>query len=498
MDSALADRVRLYLRVTFLMNLAFCAATVLGSLLEPDVSREATENGFYWVVFGVAAASGAAWGLISWLRPGFIASIVISGVSTVVLALVYSFVSASFGVDEPMVRSLFAVTIVGVILMLRATLVPSPVPATILVGVCCMAAPMYYARPALTGALGPLIWQGTLAVIIVAVTALTSFTIYGMERRIFSATQLGRYSVKQRIGQGGMGDVYLAEHALLKRPTALKLLRDASTPEARARFRNEVQVASSLTHPNTVEIYDYGRTPEGVFYFAMEYMEGATIEQIVSQTGPIPPRRAIHLLLQAARSLGEAHGRGLVHRDVKPSNLMLCERGGRFDTLKVTDFGLVRDVADISDDTALAGTPLYIAPEMILDSDGAIPESDVYSLAATAVFLLTGSPPFHEVDVVGVLSAHLATPPPRVECGNPALTELLIRCLSKDPEDRPSSADQMADALEACQRNPGWSPVDAETWWAMHGSTLTNPVEETRTFSQSSRGRSLARAASRA
>jgi serine/threonine-protein kinase len=177
---------------------------------------------------------------------------------------------------------------------------------------------------------------------------------------------------------------------------------------------------------------------------------------------------------------------------------MLCERGGRFDTLKVTDFGLVRDVADISDDTALAGTPLYIAPEMILDSDGAIPESDVYSLAATAVFLLTGSPPFHEVDVVGVLSAHLATPPPRVECGNPALTELLIRCLSKDPEDRPSSADQMADALEACQRNPGWSPVDAETWWAMHGSTLTNPVEETRTFSQSSRGRSLARAASRA
>jgi serine/threonine-protein kinase len=273
-----------------------------------------------------------------------------------------------------------------------------------------------------------------------------------------------------------MGEVYLATHALLNRPTAVKLLRDGSTATARERFRQEVQVASGLTHPNTVEIYDYGRTPEGVFYFAMEYVEGATLDEVVRATGVMPPARVVHVLEQAAASLAEAHGRGLVHRDVKPSNLMLCERGGTQDTLKVMDFGLVHEIGGekVSRDGVLTGTPLFLAPEAILDVAGATAESDVYALGVTAYFLLAGRAPFEDGDLVEILSDHLVTPPPPLDVGDVELVDLVMRCLAKEPAQRPPNARALLSALEACANHGRWSADDARIWWAEHGASVSS------------------------
>ncbi|MGH2627821.1 MAG: serine/threonine-protein kinase, partial [Anaerolineales bacterium] len=205
-----------------------------------------------------------------------------------------------------------------------------------------------------------------------ALATVVSSIIHGLRRQVRQAQQLGQYRIESRIGQGGMGEVYRASHIMLRRPTAVKLLRpDLAGVESIARFEREVQLASQLTHPNTVAIYDYGRTPEGTFYYAMEYLEGLTLESLVRRHGPQPPARTIHILKQVCASLREAHARGLIHRDIKPANVILCERGGVHDVAKVVDFGLVKRVTSSSDARISAihtnaGTPLYMAPEAIM------------------------------------------------------------------------------------------------------------------------------------
>ena len=278
-----------------------------------------------------------------------------------------------------------------------------------------------------------------------------------------------------------MGVVYRARHAMLRRPTAVKLLKPDRVGEASLRrFEREVQLTAGLSHPNTVSVFDYGRTPDGIFYYAMEYLDGLTLEEVVGGDGPQPPARVAHVVRQVLGALAEAHGIGLVHRDVKPGNVILCDRGGVPDVAKVVDFGLVKEAegdgdAGLSRDGALLGTRLYLAPEAIR-SPAADARADLYSVGAVAYFLLAGRPVFEGRSVIEVCSQHLhAVPvPPSARLGR-ALPEGLeawvLACLEKDPERRPSSAAEAAERLERAGAGE-WTADDARTWWAGKGRAL--------------------------
>lgn len=475
-DSAFAERLRLYLRVMALMNTVLSAIVISVALYLNQGSLPPTEERIAVLSGSLTGLSAFAWFFASRIRPNPRLSIAIAGITTLVLTAGYSYGVTSTRHENPEAIALLSLLVVTILLIFRSSIVPSPAIATALLGTLCIAFPVYLGRPEVIGEdwmFLSVFWG--LCATVVMVTTVASYTVYGLEQRINSSAQLGPYRLSHAIGSGGMGQVYLAEHAMLGRATAVKLLRDSSLSGARERFEQEVQTTSSLTHPNTVNIFDYGRTPEGVFYFAMEYIEGATLENIVRTTGPLPPERVIFLLLQAAGSIGEAHGRGLIHRDIKPSNLMLCERGGNFDTLKVLDFGLVRDLSekDEDDDGALAGTPLYLAPEAILERDGFSPQSDVYALGATAFYLLTGRPPFEGPTLIDVLSDHLATDPPPLQCGDDSLNALVLDALAKDPFKRPQDAREFALRLESCGSYRQWKQSDANVWWSEHREVVS-------------------------
>jgi eukaryotic-like serine/threonine-protein kinase len=470
-DSAVAERVRLYLKVTFFINVFFCVASVLTVL-----GGQPYDPFTQYSVFGMAAVNGMAWFLAVRSRSPVASSPHVATLMTLMLSAVSAHIVTNNSLDpNPTRTGFFLVLATTFLLVLRSSLIPSRTGATALVGFVALSFNIWAMREhAVDGDRVFFIWLIVASIIAVGVTVVTSSTVYGLNRRMRAAAQLGQYEIERLLGRGGMGEVYLAKHALLNRPTAVKLLRDVSASSTRELFRHEVQTASGLTHPNTVEIYDYGRTPEGVFYFAMEYVEGATLDEVVMATGAMPPARAIHLLRQAAGALGEAHGRGLIHRDVKPSNLMLCERGGIFDTMKVMDFGLVRDLAEADpEDQGLTGTPLYLAPECILETGGAVPQTDVYALGGTAYFLLTGRPPFEATSLVELLSDHLASDPPSLDSGDATLDALVMRCLAKDPKERPTDAKELAEALAACDDAQAWTPRDADIWWAEHGEVIT-------------------------
>ncbi len=299
-----------------------------------------------------------------------------------------------------------------------------------------------------------------------------------VEHVVKSAQTLGQYAIERRIGSGGMGQVFLARHAMLHRPAAVKLLRSESVTDVRAqeRLRTEVQMSCALTHPNTVEIFDYGRTPEGLLYYAMEYLEGFDLQALVATTGPVESSRVVHILVQACGSIDEAHRKGLLHRDIKPGNIMLTERGGVYDTVKVLDFGLVRGLADVSDESesdVIAGTPMYVAPEVILSAEAASPQADLYALGAVGYYLLTGSPVFESDNLLELFRQHLEDEPrrpsDRVDHPIPAdLEAVILGCLAKDPSERPESARDLSMALRACACGV-WTAEDAENWWSEYG-----------------------------
>jgi len=225
------------------------------------------------------------------------------------------------------------------------------------------------------------------------------------------ARQLGSYSLTRRLGAGGMGEVYLAEHRLLKRPCAIKLIRPefATVAASLKRFEREVEAMTKLTHPVAVQVYDYGHDHTGSFYYAMEYLPGLTLEETVKRSGPMPANRVTTLLVQLCGALTEAHGIGLIHRDIKPANIMLCQFPGRNDAVKLLDFGLVADheTTDqrITQAGAILGTPAYMSPEQAR-GDEVSPRSDLYALGSTAYYLLTGRPPFEGKSAIDVLYAH--------------------------------------------------------------------------------------------
>jgi serine/threonine-protein kinase len=324
-------------------------------------------------------------------------------------------------------------------------------------------------------------WLGTAA----AAAIYGCHKISELRAQAFEARKLGQYRLKERLGAGGMGEVYLAEHVLLRRPCAVKLIRpeQVGDPASLSRFEREVRATARLTHPNTVEIYDYGHAMDGTFYYAMEYLPGLTLERLVRVHGPLPPARVVHLLRQVCAALQEAHGLGLIHRDVKPGNLMLCERGGVPDVVKLLDFGLVRavgpatDLESLTHEGALVGTPAYMSPEQCRGKDDLDARSDIYSLGAVAYFLLTGQPPFADRKGIRVIFAHLdepVVPPSQRQAGLPEdLEAVVMRCLEKDPTKRFPDAASLESALAGCGCAAGWTVAQASDWW--HSQGLTGP-----------------------
>lgn len=306
---------------------------------------------------------------------------------------------------------------------------------------------------------------------VLLVAAWSAFVVRRLRREVGDARTLGQYRLEREIGDGGMGKVYLARHALLKRPTAVKVLKShLATDEVVARFEREVQLASQLVHPNTVAIYDYGRTSEGVFYYVMEYLEGATLDEIVTQHGAMPVGRAIRVLTQACAALREAHARNLVHRDVKPHNIMLCRRGGEYDVVKILDFGIVKDTAsaqtrDLTQYQRVLGTPRYMAPERIRSPADADARADIYSVGAVAFFLVTGRELFDGTSEHDLAYQTLHTEPPRLTGlapGVPArLDALVARCLAKERSERPHDIVAVMTELEALALEFPWTQQQA-------------------------------------
>jgi serine/threonine protein kinase len=302
------------------------------------------------------------------------------------------------------------------------------------------------------------------------------------------ARQLGQYKLIEKIGEGGMGIVYKAHHSLLRRETALKLLPPEKADKASLeRFEREVQLTCRLTHPNTIQVYDYGHTPDGIFYYAMEYLDGLNLHELVHRYGAQPEARVAHILKHICESLAEAHSLGLIHRDVKPANIFITDRGGVPDSVKVLDFGLVKHLAsapdsvqriEVAGEDGIVGTPNFIAPETIRDPNQCDARSDLYSVGVLGYFLLTGREIFDGPTIAELCRKHLnETPvPPSQRLGKPLdarFESLLLRCLEKDPAARPRSATELAQQLTACNLTQNWTTDQRADWWIAHRKSLT-------------------------
>jgi eukaryotic-like serine/threonine-protein kinase len=315
-------------------------------------------------------------------------------------------------------------------------------------------------------------------------TALAIYSAYlvnGLRTELHEARKFGQYRLIKKLGEGGMGEVHLAEHALLKRPCALKLIKPevGSDPIAVARFEREVQSAARLAHPNTIEIYDYGHTNDGTFYYVMEYLKGLSLSDLVRIANPLPPGRLIYLFRQVCAGLNEAHSLGIVHRDLKPANIFVAVRGGESDVAKVLDFGLVKltknpEAAELSSDMTISGTPLYMAPEQTVGDRSLDTRADIYALGAMMYFTLAARPPFLGSTAFAVLMAHArdpVVPPSQFRPDIPQdLESVILCCLAKKPEERYETVTALKEALGACNSATDWDAQKADHWWAAHVS----------------------------
>jgi serine/threonine-protein kinase len=317
----------------------------------------------------------------------------------------------------------------------------------------------------------------------VAITA--AYVMNELRKDLHKAKRLGQYELNEKIGEGGMGAVYLAEHRLLKRPCALKLINPElqNNPVTLARFEREVQSAATLSHPNTIEIFDYGHTDDGTFYYVMEYLPGLSLADLVRKFGPLPAGRAVYIMRQVCKSLAEAHRQGMVHRDLKPPNIFIAILGGECDVAKVLDFGLVKTTTSpespqLTADFTVSGTPSFMAPEQaqgIRDIDG---RADIYALGAILYFVLTGKPPFEKETPVALMIAHASEQVRSMsELGVevPAdLEAIVLKCLAKSPADRFEDARDLATALDSCQCAAEWNDSRAEEWWMEQADRQTS------------------------
>jgi eukaryotic-like serine/threonine-protein kinase len=317
--------------------------------------------------------------------------------------------------------------------------------------------------------------------------------IYTLGTEVSRARELGSYRLVERLGQGGMGEVWRAKHRLLARPAAIKLIRPSLTKDgppgvsenARRRFEREAQVIARLRSPHTVTLFDFGVAADGAFYYVMELLEGLDAETLVKSTGPVPAERAIHVLRQVCHSLSEAESYGLVHRDIKPANIFLCRYGEEYDFVKVLDFGIVKastgsaEIGNaLTQDLTIQGTPAFMAPEQAVAGAEVDGRADIYAAGCVAYWLLTGQFVFTADSAMALLLHHAQTSPlppsARTELPIPAaLDDLVLACLAKNPADRPPTARELARRLAFIERTTEWTENRAREWWMAHWSTAS-------------------------
>lgn len=378
----------------------------------------------------------------------------------------------------------FSVLFLATTLLLRVAVVPAAPLATLGVGL--VAALTAVAAAAVAHGRGATLQMDTaeaignvaFTCIMLGITARVSSVIHGLNLRVESAMRLGQYTLVEKLGEGGMGTVWRAEHAMLRRPTAVKLLRSAS-PSATtlARFEREVQLTAEISHPNIVAVFDFGRSDDGTLYYAMEFVDGVSFDDLIRQHGRQPPERVIHFLRQVSAALAAAHARGMIHRDIKPANVLVSRGSEPPDLVKVVDFGLVKATARRGYDSPperasradeIVGTPTYMAPESITAPDSVDQSADVYALGGVAYYLLTGAPPFEGASLVDVCRQQLyeAPIPPCAHAPDiPAeLEDLVLQCLAKSKAVRPS-ASELVMRLDALARDYPWSRDQAQSCW---------------------------------
>ena len=393
------------------------------------------------------------------------------------------------------------------ILILIYSMIAPGTPRRILAGSLAAAVmdPLAYGAAALAGLPTPtavqvfaLCWPNVACALI---AVLPSRVLQRVGRRLSEAQELGSYQLVELLGHGGMGEVWRAEHRLLARDAAIKLVRPdvlgaRNDAEARAvlrRFEREAQATAMLGSPHTIQVFDFGMTNDNTFYYVMELLHGRDLESLVREFGPLPANRVIYLLRQVCHSLADAHARGLVHRDIKPANIYVCRMGLEYDFVKVLDFGLVKfkdrvlqgtDTLATLDHTT-TGTPAYMAPETILGEAEVDRRADVYALGCVAYYLLTGQLVFEAESSMKMLMQHLhAQPVPpshRTELPIPRdLDDLVLACLQKDPNLRPQNAGELFRMACECRTCEGWNTDMAQAWWDVHLPELSGPLTLTR------------------
>lgn len=330
--------------------------------------------------------------------------------------------------------------------------------------------------------------QAILMTIVAMVAIVGVHTINTLRHEAFVAKQLGQYRLKRLLGSGGMGEVYLAEHQMMKRPCAVKVIRPekAGDPQVLARFEREVRATAKLSHWNSIDIYDYGRTPDGTFYYVMEFLPGHNLGELVREHGTLPASRILYLMRQVCDALAEAHSHGLVHRDIKPANIYCAYRGGVFDVAKLLDFGLAKPLTDANDsgltqEGSITGSPLFMSPEQA-GSEEVDGRSDIYSLGAVMYFMATGKAPFEYASPLKVMIAHASEDPepPRYLNGDipTELEEVILRSLEKRPADRYQTVAELREALDRVPVDGEWTARMAADWWNNYGCPQRKAMAE--------------------
>ncbi len=380
---------------------------------------------------------------------------------------------------------------IGVVVVMSAAIVPNSPMKTLIAGLIAVSMnplAMLIAKARGTwdfGSLSNVLVMHYADYLLVGVAVVISRVVTRLGQQVSKAREMGRYRLVALLGKGGMGEVWRARHHMLARDAAIKLIHPdmlsrksgSDAVLVRRRFEQEAKTTASLRSPHTVELYDFGVTEDGVFYYAMELLDGIDLETLVRKFGPQPPARVVNILRQVCRSLADAHKSGLIHRDIKPTNIFLCRLGNEYDFVKVLDFGLVKVLDNnetrMTADGATTGTPAYMAPEMALGSSPVDGRTDLYGLGCVAYWLLTGSLVFEEKNAAAMMLAHLQqipiAPSKRTGLTVPAGVErAILTCLAKNPAERPASADEFARLLDNCDGIGSWTPHDAERWWHTH------------------------------
>jgi serine/threonine-protein kinase len=495
------DRLRLLGKTVFLLSFGFYVAInglYIASGVPPGPLLTMQHNVMHLVASSVM---GAVW-VVMRLRPWPMRTLGATDAVSIVLAGSTLAMMAAMPVPDPLMAGVMALSVT---LLARAVLVPSTAKRTLVLSVLAAVPLQIIALVFHTGRADPhaptadllrivpsvstFLWL----VIAVTLSTVASRTIYGLRRQVKEAAEIGQYTLVDKIGSGGMGEVWRARHRMLIRPAAVKLIRPNTIGPAERelllrRFEREAHATAGLKSPHTVQLYDFGVTDDGTLYYVMELLDGMDLDTMVDRFGPMPAERVIHLLHQVSASLDDAHQNGLVHRDIKPANIVVSRFGAAWDFVKVLDFGLVKlEGARASDahnirltaEGSSSGTPAFMAPEVALGEQASDHRVDIYSLGCVAYWLVTGKLLFDGPSAVKVMVAHAHTPPPppssRTELPiPPELEALILDCLEKEPAKRPASAEALQARLQAIPVATPWTRERAERWWSEHAPHMAS------------------------